>query len=389
MFRRTEPARTGRSIRTSAVGPLATALFVAAGLPPFIASCAAHLLQPQTYYLATARVDQQRQEYLAKELLTGLPEAIFLRWYTRTPAWSDDLRPCILDQESRDGRTVYRVGSDGRSIAEVAFRNATLEGVGEWLLSQESIVSGWRYVTLKPRSVFRADLDRLETLDPASEPLHPEDRPVRGEVCGFEKGSVYETLAPLAIWCRGADGERSLTGSRGLGPQGARALGTLPAGTRLVVRHWGALSGRLAAESPGGAGADDYVVETFRADLSLCPEGSCAAVGSEARVARDLVVIEEERDGRLQRLAVVPAQSRIPVWAKRAGTLEAGQTVRVRSWDPCALMAAEIEIPDAARRGFPSGPIKVPLAPPGIFVSLRAAGPSGSVEAEAADQPVQ
>ena len=320
--------------------------------------------------------------------MTGLPEAIFRRWYTRTPAWTDALRPYILDQESRDGRTVYRVGSAGRSIAEVAFRDAALEGVGEWILTQESIVSGWRYVTLKPRSLPRADLDRLETLDPASEPLHPEDRPVRGDVCAFAKGSVYETLAPLAIWSRGGEGERSLTGSRGLGPQGARALGSLPAGTRLVVRHWGPLSGRLASEGAGGAGGDDYIVETFRADLSLCPEGSCASVGSEARVARDLMVIEEERDGSTQRLAVAPGQSRVPVWARRAGTLKAGETVRVRSWDPCASMAAEIEIPGAARRGLPSGAIKVPLAPPGSFLPLRT-GPDGSVEAEAAGHPVQ
>src|SRR5439155_7039836 len=132
--------------RSSMSRPLLTALLVAAGLPPCVAACAAHLLQPQTYYVATARVDQQRQEYLGKELMTGLPEAIFRRWYTRTPAWTDALRPYILDQESRDGRTVYRVGSDGRSIAEVAFHDAALEGVSGWILTQESIVSAWRSV---------------------------------------------------------------------------------------------------------------------------------------------------------------------------------------------------------------------------------------------------
>ncbi|HEU4401429.1 MAG TPA: hypothetical protein VFT43_04935 [Candidatus Polarisedimenticolia bacterium] len=332
------------------------------------ASCV-HLLQPQTYYLATARVARQRDEYLAKELMTGMPEALFKRWYTRGENWSDDLRPYILDQESRDGRTVYRLGSEGRAVADAYFRDGALEEVGEWILLQESVVSAWRYTSLKPRVMAKEDLARLETLDPASEPLRPEEIPERREVCRFESGGEVEAVVPLRVARPGRGSVPRLEIPIGPRRQSATGEDALTAGARLAVRHWGLLSGRLAV--PGGG--QEYQVDVDSVGRVLCPAGECAAVGTTAILARDLLVAEEEIPGGSEAIAVPSGQSRIPVWMKRLGTLSAGSEVRVAEWSPCGQMAGRVEIAGAAAKGLPAS-VRVPLAPPGLFKPLRESG---------------
>src|SRR5881397_2924869 len=138
------------------------------------AACFLHVVQPQTYYLATRHVEQQRREYLDKELLAGLPEPLFLRWYTRDVSWGDSLRPYILKRGTSAGRTVYKVGTGGRGIADVYFGNGRLEEVGKWGLVQEGVLSAWFYrKTTPPQAATNEILERLWRLNPAAEPLRP------------------------------------------------------------------------------------------------------------------------------------------------------------------------------------------------------------------------
>jgi hypothetical protein len=359
-----------RSTPTSRSARRAT-LTAAAALLLAAASCV-HLLQPQTYYLATDRVEQQRQEYLAKELMADLPEDLFRRWYTKDASWADDLRPYILEVEAddRDGRTVYAVGSGGRTIAEVVFRGGRLEEVGGWHLDQSSLLSAWFHESGRPRETATPEmLERLRSLDPASEPFRPEERPDRGAICRLEQGTILETMQAMRI--RRFGRRRPAEISRPLPAEPPLPAGpdVLPPMTRLLVKRWGkAGTARLVDERDGR----EYALRTWEGDL--CPAGECPALGAPAVLTRDLVVATgRDWTGQPAAIAVVPAQIRIPVWMERPGVLRAGMPVRVVSWDPCGAMIAEIEIPGGGDAGLPAA-VKVPVAPPGLFA--RPGGPA-------------
>ena len=342
---------------------------LAAALLPL--SCV-HLLQPQTYYLATDRVAQQREEYLAKELVAGLPEDLFKRWYTRDAAWTDDLRPYILAVQAGDpeGRTVYEVGSGGRTIAEVVFRAGRLEEVGGWRLRQESLVSAWSHERgAPPRAATDAMLDRLARLDPLSEPLRPEEIPGREAVCRLESGTVVETLQPMSI--RRQKGQRharlEMAAPGGGGAPGDPGL--LPSMTKLVIKRWREIG---TARLVDPKDRQEYLLSP--SDGNLCPAGECAPPGAAAVVTRDLVVAVDREGTKTAAIAVVPAQRRIPVWMDRPGVLRAGTPVRLVSWYPCRTMTAEIEVVSAERLGLPER-LRVPIAPPGLFSRTVTASP--------------
>ena len=70
-------------------------LMVAVPLLAVATSACAHLVQPQTWTSNARTIALQQDEYLAKELVRGLPEAVFARWYAPGTAETDPLRPVI------------------------------------------------------------------------------------------------------------------------------------------------------------------------------------------------------------------------------------------------------------------------------------------------------
>jgi hypothetical protein len=123
--------------------------------------------------------------------------------------------------------------------------------------------------------------------------------------------------------------------------------------------------GRRLADSRGTLYLVDAPLglKTF-ADV-FCPAGRCAPGGTDGVVAEDLAIVSSGVAGEAS-LAVLPGRFRVPVWMERIGTLRAGETVRVRKWNACAGMAAEIETPEGRIAGA-SGTLQVPIAPPGLF----------------------
>ena len=114
--------------------PVALTLLV---LASSLSTACVHLVQPQSYYLSTRRVRVQRDEYLGKDLVHGLPEAVFLRWYTRAPEWRDPTRPYILDIDHEGETTVYQLGSGGRTVARAYFEKGQLAELGQWISAEQ------------------------------------------------------------------------------------------------------------------------------------------------------------------------------------------------------------------------------------------------------------
>ncbi len=329
------------------------------------AACFLHLVQPQTYYLATRRVELQRKEYLDKELLAGLPEPFFVRWYTRDATWCDPLRPYILDRGTSEERTIYKVGTGRRSIADVFFREGRLLEIGEWELVQEGILSAWFYRrTAPPRSATDEVLARLRNLNPAAEPLRPEEARDALEGCRFDRGSRVDTMQPLGVVREGDGPLRLTTGPRPPEVDGSIA-GGLPAGTRLKVRRWGPLTDGILVNEVTG---QEYRVRASSMAGAFCPTGRCAPVGEVGVATLDLMVATFREGDRSAAVAIAPGLVRLPVWMERQGILRAGCRVRIRSWSPCGHRQAEVEILDA--EDLPAV-VKVPVAPPGLFEPSR------------------
>jgi hypothetical protein len=337
-----------------------------------------HLIQPQTYYLATRRVAQQRQEYLDKELMAGLPEPLFLRWYSRDASWGDDLRPYILEKGTSKGRTVYKVGTGGRVIADVYFRSGRLEEIGEWDLEQEGPLSAWFYRKTTPRrTATEPVVARLWVRDPSVEPYRPEEASDAREACPSGRGTVVETMQPLEI-VREAKGPPHLTGPRG-SPEGRTAPESiLPAGKTLKVRRGNLLATGLLLDVETG---QEYRV--FSMAGSFCPAGRCAQVGEVAVVTRRLEVATLTEGDRVEAQAVVPGLPRLPVWMERLGVLEAGRRVRIRSWSPCGHRQAEVEILEP---GVLPAVVKVPVAPPGLFAPIELSSRASTFLLESLDE---
>ena len=315
-----------------------------------------HLLQPQTYYLATERVAQQREEYLAKELIAGLPEDLFKRWYTREATWTDDLRPYILEVQvgTPEGRTVYEVGSGGRTIAEVVFSAGRLEEVGGWHLQQESLVSAWSHERgAPPRAATAAMLERLARFDPLSEPLRPDEFPGREVVCRLENGAVVETLQPMSIRRQKGQRHARLEMAAPGGGGSPKDTDLLPPMTRLVIKRWREIGSARVVDPKD---SQEYLLSPSAGNL--CPAGECALPGAAAVVTRDLVVAVDREGPKTAAIAV----------------LRAGTPVRLVSWYPCRTMTAEIEVPSAERLGLPER-LRVPIAPPGLFATPGGGGP--------------
>jgi hypothetical protein len=333
---------------------------------PLLVSCA-HLVQPRTYTTNVAASERMQRDYLQKELVRSLPEEAFRRWYTRDGTWADPERPFIRKVRADGALTVYEVGSDQDAAGEVVFREGALDHWSRWRLVQESVVSSWMQETVDPPEVEDAALRRIAALDPQAEPPIAYPAASAARRCEFEAGNEVETLVPI-VYDR-ESGNRLLRfapRSQSDDPSGRFAL--LPAGTRLTIRRWNPVQGRRLT----GADGVEYLVDaplglaTF-ADV-LCPAGQCVPEGGQAILTRDLEVAAPDAGGAGQgaALAVLPGTSRVPIWLRRAGTLEAGSAVTIRRWPACASMEAVIAPQGGGAIGLP-GTLTVPLAPPGLF----------------------
>jgi len=336
-----------------------------------LAGCA-HLAQPQTWTSDPGTLALQQSEYLGKELVRGLPEETFRRWYTRTPEWTDPLRPSIQETRDEDGATIYEVGTDAGSAGDVIFRGGALDHWSCWRLMQESVLSAWMKETMQPRAVDAADLVRIAALDPVSEPLRIDERPDPSDVCDFGTGDMVETLAPLLY-----DRQH---GNR-LGPwypqaaaedRGGR-FSTLPAGARLRVERWDSLHGRRLRGDDGTYYIVDSPLGLDALRDVLCPLGACVPPGVEAATTRNMA-IAIGADADEPSLAILEGLTRIPVWMTRGGILPAGSRVTVRRWNACGGMKAEIMLTSPGP-GLPPL-LSVPIAPPGLFVPASSAPPA-------------
>jgi hypothetical protein len=345
-------------------------IVIAAALGTALA-CAgcAHLVQPRTWTTDHHTVELQRREYLEKELVRGLPEETFRRWYTRAAGWEDPLRPAIQETRVEDGATIYEVGTGAGSAGEVAFRDGVLDHWSRWRLVQESVMSTWLRETVEPRAVDAATLARIATLDPISDALRPGDLPDPSKVCDYDAGDTVETLSPL-VYDREHDNRIELFVPRErVAKEGAR-YGTLPTGTRLRIERWEPVHGRRLRGDDGTRYLVDTPMGLDALRGMLCPDGACVAPGADATTTRDLT-LAISGDAGDPSLAIIEGLARIPVWMARGGTLPAGTRATVRRWNACGAMQAEIELasPDP---GIPRV-LNVPVAPPGLFVAAPAA----------------
>jgi len=335
------------------------------------AGCA-HLAQPQTWSSDPRTLELQQSEYLGKELVRGLPEETFRRWYTRTPVWTDPLRPSIQETRAEDGTIVYEVGTDAGSAGDVNFRDGALDHWSRWRLMQKSVVSAWMKETVQPRAVDAAALARIAALDPASEPLRIDERPDPSDVCDYGTGDTVETLAPLLY-----DRRRGNRLDRWYPPVRAEDRGgrfsTLPAGARLRVERWDPVHGRRLRGDDGTCYIVDSPLGLDALHDVLCPRGACVPPGVEAATTRDLV-IAIGADADEPSLAILEGLTRIPVWMTRGGTLPAGSRVTVRGWSACGGMKATIALTSPGP-GMPPV-LSVPIAPPGLFVPAASAPPA-------------
>jgi hypothetical protein len=333
---------------------------------PLLLSCA-HLVQPRTYTTNVAAAERMQREYLQNELVRSLPEETFRRWYTRGGTWTDTERPFIRKVRADGALTVYEVGSDRDAAGEVVFKEGALDHWERFRLVQESVVSSWMKETVDPPEVEDATLRRIASLDPQADPPISSAARDAARGCEFEAGDEVETLLPI-VYDRDAGNRllRFAPRSTSDDPSGRYAL--LPAGTRLTIRRWNPLEGRRVV----GADGVEYRIDaplgmaTF-ADV-LCPAGQCVPEGQAAILTRDLDVAAPDAGGTGEgaALAVLPGASRIPIWLRRAGTLEAGSVVTIRRWPACAAMEAVIAPQDGGEAGLPEI-LTVPLAPPGLF----------------------
>ena len=335
-------------------------------LLPLLVSCA-HLVQPRTYTTNVAAAERMQRDYLRKELVRGLPEEAFRRWYTRSGTWTDTERPFIRKVRVEGALTVYEVGSDHDAAGEVVFREGALDHWVRWRLVQESVVSSWMKETVDPPVVPDATLRRIAPLNPQADPPISTEAGGAARSCEFNAGDEVETLVPI-VYDREAGNrlERFAPGSKSDDPSGRFAL--LPAGTRLTIRRWNPLEGRRVLDADGVEYRIDAPLgmATF-ADV-LCPAGQCVPEGRVAVLTRDLEVAVPDAGGTGEgaALAVLPGASRIPIWLRRAGTLEAGSAVTIRRWPACAAREAVIAPQGGAAAGLPEI-LTVPLAPPGLF----------------------
>jgi hypothetical protein len=345
------------------------------------------LLQPQYYSQFTRRATLQGDQYIGRELRTGLPEPLFLRWFTRTPAWSDTLRPYILGSASDGAATTYRIGSGHRTISRVRFENGALVEWTYWLSHEESLVA---YVSEEHAVTDPLPPDalaRLDDLDPLSEPLDPEFHLDASRPCRIRPGDAVMALEDFVL--TGAREKQDKPGDWLMSVTWARkehppTVGTVPAGTRLVVRHrppvWRLHTGGSLFDPARGK------VYRFWGWEGLCPAGQGVPIGTIGRLARDMVVVLEVGPRhKAGPTGYVPAFERVPIWLERIARLPAGTPVRVRDWSPCTGMRATIEPADGVDRALP-GPIRVPVAPVGLFLPPPPSARPGGERPPAAQQ---
>jgi hypothetical protein len=335
-----------------------------------LASACAHVVQPQTWTSDARTIALQQSEYLSKELVRGLPEAVFSRWYAPETAGRDPLRPTIRARDSEGELTVYELASDAGVAGRVAFKDAALDHWTRWRLVQESVVSSWMKEDVTPRQVSDVALRRIAALDPVASPLRPDARPDPGVLCPLESGTTVDTLVPLLF-----DHDHGNRLIRWFPPSRLEEKGgpvaILPAGTTLTIRPWDVVHGRRLADGQGTLYLVDAPLglKTF-ADV-ICPAGQCAPGGAYGVATEDLAIVSSGVAGEPS-LAVLPGRYRVPVWMERIGTVHAGDKVRVRKWNACAGMEAEIEPPEGGTAGT-TATLQVPLAPPGLFRPVVAA----------------
>lgn len=331
-----------------------------------------HLFQPLTYTIRSETLAIAQDEYLAKDLVRGLPEEVFRRWYLGATDWNDPLRPSILAVETRGDETVYSIGEGSAQIAEVAFDRGRLDHWTRWTLVQESVVSAWRRDTITPREVDDDTLARIVTRDPVSEAVRPETRPDPRDQCPLHVGDRMISMTPLAF-------DRGRGNRVGVGPEPAPGnAGLLPAGSILTIGAWNPATGRILRDEGGTAYHLESPQTLANLAAALGPAGRAVPLGQEAIVTSDLLLaIDESR--RTAPMAVLPGTSRIPVWMTRLPPLRAGARVRVLHWQPCVDLRAEVEVPE--RAGEVDGPVRyhVPVAPAGLFVPADAAGGGAEV----------
>jgi len=334
-------------------------------LPVLLASSAcAHLAQQRTYTQNPRAIALQQREYLEPELVLGLPEEAFKRWYTRDRSWEDPTRPFILATRQESEDTLYEVGSGNDIAAEVVFKDGALDHWNRWQLMQESVTSAWMKETIVPPRVDAATLVRIGALNPQAQPLHLADRPQPSKICRFDAGDEVETLVPLMYdKAHGNRLDRFVTSARAVDPQAPLAL--LPAGSRLTIKRWNPIEGRRLTGADGVAYRIDAPLGLQTFESVFCPAGRCVPSGEEGVSTQELEVATPSESG-APGVAVLPGTGRLPLWMTPGPSLKPGTTVRIRHWPACSAMEAEIEIAGAGMAGA-SLMLKVPVAPPGLF----------------------